>query len=255
MNKLRVKTDKLNLRSEPVVREDTFIASLPLGHPVNVIGDAERQGWKEIETELEGSMFHGVVSGKYLREPESGAKEALLSATVKEWIRFERDEGKEHHNPYFQFVGEMWQALGMALDGRDREIPWSAAFISFVVRNAGYQGFRFAAAHARYIHDAIVKRQQGAAEAPFWGFRLSEHRPKLGDLVCQWREVPRTFAEVAKKDAFKSHCDVIVEIKDTFVRAIGGNVRQSVAMKTFSLNSRRFLKNTNRVFAILRNNL
>jgi len=26
--------------------------SLPLGHPVNVIGDAYRQGWKEIETEL-----------------------------------------------------------------------------------------------------------------------------------------------------------------------------------------------------------
>jgi hypothetical protein len=123
------------------------------------------------------------------------------------------------------------------------------------VRNAGYQGFRFAAAHSRYIHDAIIKRQQDDVGAPFWGFRLSEHRPKLGDMVCQWRMVPRTFAEAARKDSFKSHCDVVVELRDTFVRAIGGNVGQSVAMKTFSLNDRGFLKNTNRVFAILRNNL
>ncbi len=149
----------------------------------------------------------------------------------------------------------MWQALGMDLDGKDRDQPWSAAFISFVVRNAGYQGFRFAAAHARYIHNAIVNQQQGAVAAPFWGFRLTEHRPKLGDLVCQWREIPRTFAEAAEKDSFKSHCDVVVELNDTFVRAIGGNVKQSVAMKTFSLNAGGFLKNANRVFAILRNNL
>jgi hypothetical protein len=142
----------------------------------------------------------------------------------------------------------------MDLDGKDKDVPWSAAFISFVVRNAGYQGFRFAAAHSRYIHDAIVKRQQGVAEAPFWGFRLSEHRPTLGDLVCQWRIDRRTFDDAAERDDFRSHCDVVVELKDTFVRAIGGNVRNSVAMKTYSLNLNGFLKNTGKVIAILRNN-
>ena len=94
-----------------------------------MIGDAERQGWKEIETELEDSVFRGGVSGKILRKPGSDPKEALLSATVQEWIRFEQGQGQEHHDHYFLFVGEMWQALGMDLDGKDREVPWSAAFI------------------------------------------------------------------------------------------------------------------------------
>jgi hypothetical protein len=107
MSNFRVKTDRLNLRSEPIVRPDTIITSLPLGHPVNVIGDAEREGWKEIETELEGSLLQGVVAGKFLRKPESDAKEALLSETVKEWIRFERGEGRENDDPFFLFVGEM----------------------------------------------------------------------------------------------------------------------------------------------------
>jgi hypothetical protein len=161
----------------------------------------------------------------------------------------------ENEDPFFLFIGEMWQALGADFDGKDRDVPWSAAFISFVVRNAGYQGFRFAAAHSRYIHDAIVKRRQGVAEAPFWGFRLSEHRPELGDLVCQWRIVSQTFDGAAIEESFKSHCDVVVELKDTFVRAIGGNVKESVFMKTYSLDSDGFLKNSKNVFAILRNNL
>ncbi len=252
---MRVKTDRLNLRSEPIVKPETRITSLPLAHPVEVLGDAEREGWKQVEVELDGSVLQGVVSERFLREPESDAKEALLHEAVKEWIRFERGEAREDSEPFFRFVGEMWQAIDLNLDGRDTDVPWSAAFISFVVRNAGYQGFRFAAAHARYIHDSIVKRQQGDESSPFWGFRLEEHRPRLGDLVCQWRFDRRTFDEAAQIDWFKSHCDVVVEIRDTFVRAIGGNVGNSVKMKTFSLDSDGFLKPKDRVFAILRNNL
>lgn len=213
-----------------------------------MIGDAQRPEWKEIDTELEGSKFHGVVSGKFLRRPESDAKEALLSATAKEWIRFERGQGKEDQVPFFRFVGEMWQALGSDLDGKDKDAPWSAAFISFVVRKANYQGFRFAAAHSSYIHDAIVKRQQGVDDAPFSGFRLNEHRLELGDLVCQWRKIPQTFDSAAIQDWFKSHCDVVVELKDTFVRAIGGNVKESVLMKRYSRNLEGFLKNTKKGF-------
>ena len=104
MQTLRVKTDGLNLRSDPVVRPDTIITSLPLGHPVSVTGDADRPGWKKIETELKGSKLNDVVSGKFLRKPESDAKEALLEETVKEWIRFERGQGREHHDPFFLFL-------------------------------------------------------------------------------------------------------------------------------------------------------
>ena len=252
---IRVKTDGLNLRTEPRAVPETRIVSLPLAHPVTVLGDAEREGWKEIEVEIEGAVRRGVVAGRFLRESESEPKERLLAEAIEEWIRFERGDGREHHAPFFEHVGEMWRSLGMSLDGKDRDVPWSAAFISFVVRNAGYHGFRFAAAHARYIHQSIVARLEQDAAPPFWGFRLSEHRPRLGDLVCQWRFDRRAFDDAITSDAFKSHCDIVVEVRDTFVRAIGGNVSQSVAMKTFSLDDDGLLKDANRVFAVLRNNL
>jgi hypothetical protein len=56
---------------------------------------------------------------------------------------------------------------------------------------------------------------------------------------------------------FKSHCDVIVEIRDTEVRGIGGNVRNSVAVNVSPLDSGGFLKQggTERVYGILGNNL
>ena len=88
----------------------------------------------------------------------------------------------------------MWQSIQMDLDGRDREVPWSAAFISFVVRKADpdYAGFMFAAAHTRYFHDAINQRLEGT-QSPFWGYRLEEEKPQLGDMVCAWREVRTDF--------------------------------------------------------------
>jgi hypothetical protein len=33
---------------------------------VTVIGDAEREGWKEMRTELAGTVFHAEVAGKFL---------------------------------------------------------------------------------------------------------------------------------------------------------------------------------------------
>ena len=128
-----------------------------------------------------------------------------------------------------------------------------SAFISFVVRNAAISGFLFAAAHSKYIHDAIVRRRAHDEDAPFWGFRLHERKPRIGDLTCQWRMTPVDFAEAGVSNAFRSHCDVVVEVKSTTVRALGGNVGNSVRLKTFALDDRGFLKPGNRLFALMAN--
>ena len=92
----------------------------------------------------------------------------------------------------------------------------------------------FATAHARYIHDAINQRL-GGTQSPFWGYRLEEEKPQLGDMVCAWREVRTDFDYAADHRSFKSHCDIIVEIKKTGVKAVGGNVSNSMAIKNFQL--------------------
>ena len=186
MTTMHVDATELNLRSQPVVQTDTLIASLPFGQVVEVLGNAPVAGWKSIRTQIGGTTMDGFVAGARLREPVSAMKEALIAETATQWERFDRGEGPENVAPFAGFVGEMWQAIGMDHDGMDRGQPWSAAFISFVARRAGYNGFKFAAAHATYIHDSIVKRQAGQA-SPFWGFRLNEHAPVLGDMVCRNR--------------------------------------------------------------------
>ena len=253
MDVMHVRSLELNLRREPVVRPDTLIASLPFGHAIEVLGDAPVDGWKRVRSSVAGSSVVGFVAGKHLREPVSPMKEALITEAAAQWERFDRGHGPENIEPFAGFVGEMWQALGRDLDGRDRDEPWSAAFISFIARRAGYADFPFSAAHATYIHAAIMHRQRNR-DAPFWGFRLSEDAPALGDLVCRNRSGGTiTFDRAAASDGFISHCDLVVQIGEGFVDVVGGNVGDSVRTRRCDTDHSGHLIGPPTLFAVLRN--
>ncbi|MEZ5866751.1 MAG: DUF2272 domain-containing protein [Geminicoccaceae bacterium] len=231
-----------------------MITSLPFGHEVEVTGDAQVPGWKSVNTEINGGNLSGFVSGKHLRPPVSSRKEALIAEAAAQWQRFDRGQGPEEVDPYAGFVGEMWHAIGWNRDGRDRSDPWSAAFISFIARRAGYDDFAFSAAHATYIHDAITKRQAGR-DASFWGFRLNEHSPALGDLVCRNRSNGTiNFARAAADDGFISHCDLVIQVGDGFINVVGGNVGDSVRTRQCQIDDDGRIIGPSTVFAVLRNN-
>jgi len=253
-----VDVEALNFRSQPVAAGDNRIGILHLGQSVDRLGDGDAEGWAKIRAAVDGASRDGFVSSRFLRPPVSDAREELVAQAITQWLRFAQGLGQEFDDPFAGFVGEMWQAIGLDLDGRDRDVPWSAAAISLIVRNAGkrfahYHGFRFAAAHARYLHDAIVRRQRADTSAPFWGFRLHEKRPELGDMVCRWRETPRSFDDAVTSDAFKSHCDIIVQIMPDEVLAIGGNVGNSVSITRYDKTPGGFLADSKGVFAHLVN--
>jgi len=252
MTKFFVKTDGLNLRAQP---HGQIVRTLRLGKKVNLLGDAQVDGWKRVEVKFSGEVLNGVVFGKYLRKPESDRKEALHKACVDQWLRFKRGAGKETEHPFYKIVGEMWRSIGVNLDGRDSN-PWSAAFISFaVVKLAKYENFQTSSFHTKYVHDAIQKRTLGL-DAPFWGYRRLEKKPKLGDIICAWRKNAHDYHDLENSGAFKrSHCDVIVEINEESVRAIGGNVSNSVTVKSFSLNSQGYLRKNQRITALMKNKL
>ena len=253
-----VGVEALNLRSEAAVTTpESRIAVLHLGQSVETLS-APKEGWVAVRVRLGSEERDGFVKAEFLRKPLSPGREALLEQAIKEWLRFEKGLGKETVDPYFRYVGEMWQAIGQDLDGKDSDVPWSAAAISFMVRNAAakapiYAKFRFAAAHSRYIHDAIKRRLANDATAPFWGCRLHESRPLLGDLVCRWRETPRTFDDAIGDDGFKSHCDIVVRVTPDTVDAIGGNVNNSVSITTYQVTQSGFLADRDQVFAHLVN--
>lgn len=120
------------------------------------------------------------------------------------------------------------------------DVPWSAVFISYLVRSAGFSQdeFLFSDAHADYARNAFAG--QGAWRACDAAF--TPLRP--GDLLCNTR------ARAAAIDTFEGlgetlrgggslpmHCDVVVAVdaarRET--QTVGGNVLQSVTLRRLEL--------------------
>ena len=124
-------------------------------------------------------------------------------------------------------------------DGPRRSDPWSAAFISWVMCEAGLGDpgrFQRAIAHHVYIDQAIRARQGGAPQAAFVAHDAGEASIVPGDLLCSARRpVYRTLAERRRQLGVgaRTHCDIVVKIDEpgTRIYAIGGNVGRAVSLK------------------------
>ena len=117
--------------------------------------------------------------------------------------------------------------------------PWSAAFVSWVMCEAGLGGtnqFRRAVAHHAYIDQAIRARDGRASQAAFTAYDAGETAIEPGDLLCSSRRPAyRTIAERRRQMGVgaRTHCDVVVKVDEASERilAIGGNVRGTVSLK------------------------
>jgi len=116
---------------------------------------------------------------------------------------------------------------------------WSAAFISFVFRNAGVDApeFPYNAAHVLYLDGMTATARAWPDRAPFLPRSPRDYAPRQGDLVC--RDRSRTplldWAErQAEAGVFRPmHCDIVVSTAPGVVRAVGGNVGDAVTMVVF----------------------
>ncbi len=138
------------------------------------------------------------------------------------------------------------------------DTPWSAAFISYVIRQSGVTAdeFQFSNAHRVYIYDAFAT---GAAELTGKaGERLyracppTATRPRAGDLICFQREPAlaeasggqvreRIRAELAggtdARTVRRTHCNVVAHIDRSARKmyVIGGNLQQGVTVSKLNL--------------------
>ena len=117
--------------------------------------------------------------------------------------------------------------------------PWSAAFVSWVMCEAGLGQaslFRRAVAHHVYIDQAIRARGADRPTAAFAAHEVGEAPVSPGDLLCSARRPAyRSIAERRRQMGVgaRTHCDVVVKVERTRGRilAIGGNVRGAVSLK------------------------
>ena len=94
-------------------------------------------------------------------------------------------------------------AEGYGAKSAANELPWSAAFISWCVRNAmpspppNYGGFQFSGLHMNYISEALNNRENNDHTQPFWLFDINENSivPEDGDIVCLNRKSSNTWSQ------------------------------------------------------------
>jgi len=146
-----------------------------------------------------------------------------------------RKGGFEADGGYSERVGKYWrEGTGKKYDGNDRKVPWSSAFISWIMKKAGAgKDFVYSSAHTNYIRDSISNRKKGKTNEAFVGYRLNEVAPKVGDLVCYSREDGVNYDTTR---SYYSHCDLVVKKKKNEIEVIGGNVNDSVTKKILSTN-------------------
>ncbi|UPG71985.1 DUF2272 domain-containing protein [Roseomonas gilardii subsp. gilardii] len=137
--------------------------------------------------------------------------------------------------------------LAMAQDGQEPVEPaislwaypfWSAAFISYVMEQAGIgeADFTPSARHAAYIDGLLARASWDPEGAAFRPRAPEEYAPQPGDLLCADRSTGNqllSWAErMAETGAFRPmHCDVVVSGQPGLVQAIGGNVRDAVVLR------------------------
>ena len=117
--------------------------------------------------------------------------------------------------------------------------PWSAAFISWVMCEAGLgdeSQFRRSIAHWVYVDQAIEATDGAAPEAAYVAHEVGEVAVAPGDLICNARATARyrTLAD-RRVDLGRQaplHCDIVVRVDaDALTMAvIGGNVVNGVSL-------------------------
>jgi uncharacterized protein DUF2272 len=205
-----------------------------------------------------------MKAGEKIDQAElSPIKRAILSLAEREWRYFGRQnvvfDGDEESIPhvgmweddeeaYVFRVNEYWRAVGKPeLNGNHCHEPWSAAFISWVMQEAGVPDYQFSGGEAHWRYLAQIAADAGNPYVSFVPRSVDEYSPQPGDLICATREhsLPPMIGSQLRPELLpyaKLHCDIVVERNGDTLTAIGGNVRNSVSKSLLKLDRKGLLQ-------------
>ena len=193
---------------------------------------------------------------------DSGPPPSNRTAYVawKEWTKFghstvvrggsanglsNRSGINERSEPLSSRIGDYWGSCGHPeWNGRSSSQPWSGAFVTWVMANSGVSARDFPrdGRHGGYL-STLYDNARNSRRAGFALHAPNEYSPKPGDLVCSgsggtsWRHAdPRTARQ--RIDSTANHCDVVTDVRGGYVHAVGGNVKDSVTMTLYPVDSR-----------------
>jgi hypothetical protein len=115
--------------------------------------------------------------------------------------------------------------------------PWSAAFMSWVMCQAGLgdpRQFHRSIAHRDYIDQAILARDRQDPFAAYYAYDLGEQMIEPGDLLCD-SMVPARYENIEerRRDIGRpapAHCDLVVKVAADRIVVVGGNILGAVTL-------------------------
>ena len=142
-------------------------------------------------------------------------------------------------------IRKYWTDIGLSFPGVGT--PWSAVFVSAMVKWAGATAaeFQFAASHSQFVFAAIQNGQNGVGV--FRGRRLNDYAPKIGDIIQNNRNGNTfDFGFAAAHRNYESHSAVVVEEgfdgSGRYVRTVGGNESDRVGARVVRLTAAGLIK-------------
>ncbi len=121
------------------------------------------------------------------------------------------------------------------------DVPWSAAFVSYVMRRAQLPGFDGSASHVSYVRRAYRTPEASAYQVA----SPASTRPAAGDMLCYVRVSSRVYGFgglasllAGSDDGLNMHCDIVAAVNpngDRTAYLIGGNVLDGVTMRLLKL--------------------
>jgi peptidoglycan hydrolase-like protein with peptidoglycan-binding domain len=170
----------------------------------------------------------------------SGLRRRIVQVALQELARWGNGRIKEGDPSMRSILTAYWRnGAGYMPSGATwwSSVPWSAAFISYVMRQAGAgSSFRYSGGHSYYTVAAKNNRLANNSN-PFKAYRITEVSPRLGDLVCKSRSGSgATYDNI--REGMATHCDIVVEIQPGRLITVGGNVSDSVKTTPVSIDSR-----------------
>jgi hypothetical protein len=166
-------------------------------------------------------------------------RQKVSQLAIQEWIRWDKGVIKESE-PGIRSVLEDYWCTGVQMIPSEpdwwTECPWSAVFISWIMRKAGAGNtFAYSQAHTDYVGEAKLNRLANNNN-PFKAYRINEVAPRIGDLVCKERDNSGVTYDNVDQGFFASHCDIVTAVKPGLLHTTGGNVSDSVSLTTVEID-------------------
>ncbi len=170
-----------------------------------------------------------ILTAQYLLKRFFSMDKKLVVAKAEKELLTWRD--KKETDPSVQDIlvqywneGAGWHWVNKSnIKQFDNEQPWSAAFVSFVVRQE-FWDFPKSASHSKYVVWARERRKNGDTERI--AYEISEYKPEPGDIVIKRRGYTGNLTNLYI--GATTHGDIVTKNTGDYIEVIGGNVSDTV---------------------------